>query len=348
MFRKKSNSNSVYKYRYGDDLTFERDLNDLMENRFYAPSYNLLNDPCETLVFTDAFDKQATWFFRLIGGSFDQVKIALEEVVEKKSQVGIYSLSKTYKDELLWAHYANSHSGFCIEYDLSTLLEIDKNDSVMYSFPVKYYGTPPQITFNDSIGKDVSAIITKIAGTKSSKWSYEKEHRIILDQNGHRTYNYKALKSVYFGIRMSDERKQEIMTCLKGRGISYFQMGLDPKSYRFVAHPVEDIYGDTITYFTEIPSEITELNSVKFQILERNFYWVKRKATITIELESKVNEKSIEWLGNLIRKDLFKHADRIFMFYNVKGLTNQNVCWASSHFENGNLKVEFNDYSWME
>jgi len=39
-------------------------------------------------------------------------------------KIGIFSLSKKYDDELLWAHYANSHKGFCIEYDLEILLKL--------------------------------------------------------------------------------------------------------------------------------------------------------------------------------------------------------------------------------
>lgn len=110
------------------------------------------------------------------------------------------------------------------------------------------------------------------------------------------------------------ERKYEIMARLKGRGISYFQMALEPKSYNFIVHPIEDLYGDNITYFKQIPSEITESDPINFQILERNFYWVKYKATINIELESKVDEKSIEWLGNQIRKDLFSNAIEFLCF----------------------------------
>lgn len=138
------------------------------ENRFYAPSYNRLNNPFETLVFTDTFNQQASLFSRFIGQSIDSVKEALDGLVERKNEVGIYSLSKTHNDELLWAHYANSHYGFCIEYDLEALLKIDKNDSDMHSFSVSYSNIPPQITLNDGNGKDLLTLITKIAGTKSA------------------------------------------------------------------------------------------------------------------------------------------------------------------------------------
>jgi hypothetical protein len=42
----------------------------------------------------------------------------------KKLKITVFTPSKTEKDELLWAYYANSHKGFCIEYDLEILLKI--------------------------------------------------------------------------------------------------------------------------------------------------------------------------------------------------------------------------------
>lgn len=339
---------SVFKYRFGDEKTFKRDLDDLEMNRFYLPSYDCLNDPCETIVLSDLFHKQADSLARVTGKPIDFLKKAMQEVIEKKNNLGIYSLSKSYKHELLWAHYANSHYGFCIEYDLDILLNSYKNDSEIYSFPVIYSLSPPQIALNDSQDKNVKNIIKKIAGTKSTKWSYEEEQRIITDQFGHRNYYYQALKSIYFGLRMPDERKQEMMSRLKGRGIDFFQMTLQPKSYNLVANQIEDLFGKEVTYFTKIPSEITGSLPIKYAIIERNYFWIYRKAKITIELESKVNEESLLWLGNLIRKDLFSQADRVFMFYNVKGLDNHGACWASSHFENGEIKVAINDFSWLE
>jgi uncharacterized protein YjaZ len=142
----------VYKYRGGDQEIFKRDLNSLEENCFFAPNYKMLNDPNETMVFTDKFENQIDLISRLLNKKSKQhpttVKGSLASLIDRKNEIGIYSLSKTYKDELLWAHYANSHYGFCIEYDLDILISTYKRDNI-YSFLVTYSNTPPQIGISE-------------------------------------------------------------------------------------------------------------------------------------------------------------------------------------------------------
>ena len=49
----------------------------------------------------------------------------LPKPLEMRKTVGIYSLSRTPYDELMWSHYGESHEGFCIEYDLERLIGAD-------------------------------------------------------------------------------------------------------------------------------------------------------------------------------------------------------------------------------
>ncbi len=339
----------VYKYRYGDEVTFKRDLDSLEENCFYAPSFKKLNDPCETMVFSDKFNQQTDLFSKLLEPNskqhLEKVKDALTSLIDRRNEIGIYSLSKTYKDELLWAHYANSHFGFCIEYDLEVLIDAYKVEKI-YSLPVSYSNTPPQIGIDEvsKSGQDVLSIIKKIACHKSKRWEYEEEHRLIIDRFGEQAYNFNAVKSIYFGLRMEDKNKEAIMNRLQGRGIDYYQMIQVVKSYDFDAMPMNDIYNKRLTYLQEIASSVTGSTSVKYTIVEKDYSWINRKATIEILLESRVNKASLEWIANLIRRHVFKKAERIFMFYNIKGEVNNGVCWATSHFSEGEIKVSVNNF----
>ena len=236
----------VYKYRGGNEEIFERDLNSLEENCFFAPNFELLNDPSETMVYTDTFNTQTRLFSKFLGTNskqhLEKVNDALTTLINRRYEIGIYSLSKTYKDELLWAHYANSHFGFCVEYDLDILIETYKAENI-YSFPVIYSKTPPQIGVNEISNTKNKAllIIQKMLGYKSKRWRYEEEHRLIIDKLGEQAYDYKAVKAIYFGIRMEDKNKEALMNKLKGRGISYYQMFQKEKSYEFDAKPIDDI-----------------------------------------------------------------------------------------------------------
>jgi len=183
--------------------------------------------------------------------------------------VGIYSLSKTVLDELLWAYYANSHTGFCIEYDLEQLGELTK---IAGSFDVIYERSIPQITFDDLIGvqSDVIKILQLTSGSKSKRWQHEDEIRVIMDYFGKVEYDFRAVKAIYFGLRMpkkwqdlyEDNEKlpdhlsqvcqEQVMQVLKGRGIKYYQIILKPNSYEFDYIKVEDLYKDAKKYKAEI------------------------------------------------------------------------------------------------
>ncbi len=124
----------AYKYRGGSEQIFKRDIDSIQADLFWAPQICDLNDPCEALVEHDAFKPQLDSVLKVFGVQSDEtVKSAFndfynrfDEVRLKIPQAGIFSLSNTYSHELLWAHYANSHKGFCIEYDTDILLR-DKN-----------------------------------------------------------------------------------------------------------------------------------------------------------------------------------------------------------------------------
>jgi Protein of unknown function (DUF2971) len=92
---------------------------------------------------------------------------------------GIISLSELPTSNVMWAHYSDSHRGFCIEYDL-TEFELNFAGSTP-CFPVLYRKRLPNATqFLRPKIEDVnhlSAIYWCIQ--KSVEWSYEQEWRVV-------------------------------------------------------------------------------------------------------------------------------------------------------------------------
>ncbi|MEX9996432.1 DUF2971 domain-containing protein, partial [Providencia vermicola] len=68
--------------------------------------------------------------------------------------------AKTFTDELLWAHYADSHNGFCIEYDLDKLCEFE--DARYSIFDVIYQNKPPIINVDDIFASDAQNEVIQI------------------------------------------------------------------------------------------------------------------------------------------------------------------------------------------
>jgi hypothetical protein len=336
----------VYKYRGGNEEVFQRDLSSIEKNYFWSSSIDELNDPWETIIQSEKFitqSKTISWLFgKHTNEKLYNLNEALESFLSLNKRIGIYSLSKTFLDELLWAHYANSHKGFCIEYNLEVLLDTFKTEKV-FSFPVKYNKVPPDITLADINTKN-GGLIHKLSGFKSKRWEYEEEHRIITDYSGKQSYNHQALKSIYFGLRMSEEHKLEMFDRLKGRNIFFFQIQHLEKSYKFEAIRVENPFGENIHYLKNIPASVTKDKALSFEIKQQNFYKLNSKGVITIMLESIIGKSEIEWLANKICDEIFHTAEKVFIFYYFEDQKNTEVAWATSHFTNGKLEININDF----
>lgn len=230
----------VYKYRGG---SFTRDLKSLENDTFWASNTNQLNDPCEGLISINDFEQQLNHLKNIVYQHSDNLTLieqSFKNIIDMKdTKLGIFSLSKTYSDELLWAHYANSHKGFCIEYDLEKLLS-RQNPKHRY-FDVQYSNNIPNLNFSqllDQTNPDI--LIKKMLGYKSQRWEYEQELRIITENQGINTYDYRAVKAIYFGLKTPNSTISKTMKTLQGRKIKYFQMHLKPNSFQFEAKPLED------------------------------------------------------------------------------------------------------------
>jgi hypothetical protein len=337
----------VYKYRGSDDReTFERDLSSIEKNNFWAPNFLNLNDPCETTISIDSLELQSKFFLPFLGTNskekFQPVINAVESILNDTKKIGVYSLSKTFNDELLWAHYANSHKGFCIEYDLDVLLTTYKSNN-LYSFPVIYKKVPPSINIKDVLSaQKANSIIHKMAGYKSLRWKYEEEIRIITEEYGDQSYDFQAVKSIYFGLRMLEDQKTEIITRLEGRGINFYQIERIPKTYKFKRVLISNKFGNDITYLCQLPKTNKRSKIVKYQIIEKDFLKYKGKATITIQLESKVDCDELNTIARKIKSDIFGKAERIFIAYIFENDIKGQGYWATSKYEGDNLETSIN------
>ena len=249
----------VYKYRGN----FERDLKSLQDDQFWASSIDQLNDPCEGLLITDEIEQQLQDFGKLMQSqsiatnneATNDLLLHINNLISMKDkQLGIFSLSKVFDDELLWAHYADSHNGFCIEFDLEKLTSLYyKNEYERLN--VIYTDNPPQLdllTLMETLYVDTEDSSKQIQqlmlGYKSKRWEYENEIRIISNTTKNQDYDFRAVTAIYFGLRMDESNIIKVMQTLQGRGIKYFQMKLKSKSFKLEAIPLSDAFPNAPKY----------------------------------------------------------------------------------------------------
>lgn len=211
-------------YKYRANLIVDgkkRDTEQLLGNIFYAANLRVLNDPFEGSVELPKSKSQEHWVTPLVQAVYD---------------VGIYSLSKPKEhetfpnNELLWAHYSNSHKGFCIEYDLDMLTEnLSRDFDISDKINVSYEDERPEVSETDSLFQ----VRKKVFGTKSLAWKYENEVRLVFSKGGLKNlYQKKAISAIYFGLNISLEDRRAIITGMTGKDVDFYQVERIENSYR--------------------------------------------------------------------------------------------------------------------
>ena len=253
----------VYKYRLGrgpitkdqngkDIEIFERDLKSLSEDKIFVPTPKLLNDPTEGLFDDTAFSAGLGFFKKIVEESITRVEQAYAKIKEHLKTAGIYSLSKTATNELMWAYYANGHNGYAIKIDTDVLYKSLNGGSRfanIHAFDVKYVSSLPIIDFSIFNHKDSNNPIQRFVGCKSKSWKHEQEYRLIFDRGGELKHiDYRAIKGFVFGYLMPKEDIEYVMNLFKGRHLSYSKICLNPKNYQFYTEDIEDQYKDAPNY----------------------------------------------------------------------------------------------------
>lgn len=120
---------------------------------------------------------------------------------------GVISLTQHKNNILLWSHYANSHSGFCIGFKASQLLfnesRFGAGGKVMYTkeFPV--------VLPTD----DTATKIFKQIYTKSSIWKYEDEYRCTKHGGSDQTVKFTVneVQEIIVGLAMHPSNIESIV-----------------------------------------------------------------------------------------------------------------------------------------
>jgi hypothetical protein len=210
-------SKFIYKYR-----NFEgKHLDILRKKELWLATPESLNDP---------FDCQIE-YAELFDAAISKLQISLEakqsfksSALEAVSNLRVLSLSRGELNPLLWAHYSDSHKGFCLGFD-ECQLGISQRTKPQ---EVEYRDKLPSLMFSEhllnsnfkdkshriELIKTLDEFTYKVAFTKPKEWEVENEFRIVHihpTQGNVREFPRLALREVIMGLNI-DETNQEIIT----------------------------------------------------------------------------------------------------------------------------------------
>ena len=237
----------LYKYR---DWNNDNHKTILSKNEIYFCSAKRFNDPFDGRVVLayDLLTKDERFqaYYELFRADYPNLpdskirdmanqwvsKGLLDDPLHQKKQVefiyeknindfGIVSLSEVCDDILMWAHYANSHRGFCIGFNKQKLVDfrinaLNKEGLIYNCYEVKYYKDYPKLK---PIGLSDERFVIEPLSSKSKCWQYEKEHRLILMNGTEKKLTLPAeiFEEIILGRSISEDDKNQIIKACRSR-----------------------------------------------------------------------------------------------------------------------------------
>ncbi len=250
-------------YKYLGTEEHNLDVIRNLKIRFSQP--HALNDPFEASpLFRDLIKNNETnKDFAQRGREFIDVQLG--------DKIGILSLSKTKRNQLLWSYYANDHKGYVIGFheDSKFYNSLSRTIKNPLSNPVTvlYKKKRPLIDAPDSsfwFGEDSFNYETleKIFGQKPREWKHEEEVRFfyklgmcvgtplkVKDDTNYHTTLYlidipkEAISEIYLGARISEQARDTIRdSCLKHElNAKIYRSRLSEKNYSLEFFLDEDL-----------------------------------------------------------------------------------------------------------
>lgn len=169
-----------------------------------------------------------------------------------EEMIGALCLTESQANLLMWAHYADSHQGFVVEFDSDAPFfdqRKGRDDEFRHLRKVIYSDRRPSLVLSES--DSFSPFLTK-----GPDWSYEAEWRMMLPfseasrvigdgPTGVYLFAFPrtAIRSVILGCRMAEVTRRDITSILRTVGelknVHCYQAAIDEEYYRLQFFPVD-------------------------------------------------------------------------------------------------------------
>lgn len=219
----------------------------IFEGQAYLSEASKLNDPFDCLVYINHKEyiehmfRAACKIFPKINREVirETVKVTINDDIDKqlfnmKKKFRVACFTESNISPLMWAHYAESHKGFCIEYDLKKLAE-----GYRYGLlPVIYSDKRYDVT-NAVISRNKNLLMNPYY-FKSMEWEYEKEWRMVITEdlvNDNEYYAdfHEGITGIYLGLNSFEYHKEKIdrvIEIFSQKNIPVYKIIIESFSYK--------------------------------------------------------------------------------------------------------------------
>lgn len=144
------------------------------------------------------------------------------EIIEIFKSHGVLSLSETWSSVLMWSHYADSHRGLCLEYEI----DVDSRPNlkaVNYSAKRSINGSEIYDWQFMKIENGYQKVFDTTFYAKSLEWKYEKEWRDVSGVGGELDNGYN-LSAIYFGMQCDYSIIMTIIRLLNNKNVNFYRV----------------------------------------------------------------------------------------------------------------------------
>lgn len=256
----------------------------ILRGRIYYSSPAIFNDPFEMSAMFDAPDQHEVMALLDETGPltdlylsksarakiYCQVRATLgtNRVVSREwiESLGVLCLTTSPDDLLMWAHYAQNHTGICLGFDSGL-------EPFSTAQPVRYQEGRARVAPLNAVSRE-QQLVEKVLFVKSPHWRYESEWRCIKrpvrdDEKayyrdlyrqqpdkcddiaqllaseggpGHYEFDVSALRRIYLGARMRPEWKERVVAAIDADAplVKIHEMSLDSRYFKLNAQKLRD------------------------------------------------------------------------------------------------------------
>lgn len=205
--------------------------NNLINGEIHLSKPKEFNDPFDSVPFVDfrkfwndtgskILKENKGFCFELDGNTrlSDEYVLYKEMIDVTQEEMRVCCFTEQNESLLMWAHYADSHKGFCIEYNTSKIPDIIKQ----YIFPVNYQENIYNSTYD--LCQNSNNMFNFLL-FKNNIWKYEKEWRIaVYRKQITKDLNFSDyISSVFLGIKCEEKNKKEVCEWAEKKGINVYQ-----------------------------------------------------------------------------------------------------------------------------
>lgn len=238
---------ALYKYySLTNDIALnEQKLETLQQKKIFLAEPKTLNDPFDNKAYFYRPDelKKYEWLEEYDGRLIDDFSAFFRTTSLTANQVNSMPM---------WAHYANNHAGFCVEYDMKKNTELSS-----CTFPVQYTDERIDITglmedqvqtimqaksiqsskgFKQILSDNLSLIylVSLFCNIKHISWSYENEFRCSMASNAKGMPYAPAMpKAIYIGMNCLPTYRDKLIKIAAELQIPAYQMAFDEFNSNF-------------------------------------------------------------------------------------------------------------------